>query len=227
MNILLVEDEMRVADFVVRGLKAEGWSVTHAPDGEIALTMLADDPFDVVLLDLMLPGISGQDVCRKMRARENHTPVLMLSALDAVNERIGGLLMGADDYLTKPFDFDELVARVTALHRRTHDYETGKQPTCMTCGDITFDREALTVAVGGRPVELTAKERDILNLLMSNPNKVFARERILSRVWSVNEDPMTNVVDVYIGRLRKKLGDDATMIQTVRGAGYRIAEGGG
>lgn len=226
MNILLVEDEMRVADFVVRGLKTEGWSVTHAPDGEIALDLLADDRFDVVLLDLMLPGISGQDVCRKMRARKNHTPVLMLTALDAVEERIGGLRIGADDYLAKPFDFDELIARITALHRRTHDYEGREEATILSCGDITFDREALTVAVAGQPVELTAKERDILNLLMSNPNKVFARERILSRVWSVNEDPMTNVVDVYIGRLRKKLGDDAGLIQTVRGSGYRISEGG-
>lgn len=226
MNLLLVEDETRVADFVMRGLKAEGWMVTHAGDGETALLLMAEDTFDVVLLDLMLPGISGQDVCRKMRARKNHTPVLMLTALDSVDERIGGLQVGADDYLPKPFDFDELVARVNALHRRKREYEDEASSKIMICGEITFDTEALTVAVSGDQVELTAKEREILNLLMSNPNKVFARERILSRVWSVNEDPMTNVVDVYIGRLRKKLGDRAAVIQTVRGSGYRISDAG-
>lgn len=225
MNILLVEDEARVADFILRGLKSEGWLVTHAPSGESALNLLADDTFDVVLLDLMLPGISGQDVCRKMRARKNHTPVLMLTALDAVEERISGLGLGADDYLAKPFDFDELVARITALHRRTHDYEDAEEATILRCGDIRFDCHAMTVAVADQPVELTAKERDILSLLLSNPNKVFGRERILSRVWSVNEDPLTNVVDVYIGRLRKKLGDSGRLIQTVRGSGYRISVG--
>ncbi len=118
MNILLVEDEARVADFIQRGLKGEGWAVTHVPDGEQALDMLTSRTFDVMILDLMLPGVSGQDVCRKMRAQRDQTPVLMLTALDGMDERIKGLELGADDYLTKPFDFDELMARVKALRRR-------------------------------------------------------------------------------------------------------------
>ena len=122
MNILLVEDEARVADFIQRGLRGEGWTVTHASDGEQALNMLSTEAFDVLVLDLMLPGISGQDVCRKMRARRNHTPVLMLTALSAADERVSGLDAGADDYLAKPFDFDELMARIKALHRRRNAY---------------------------------------------------------------------------------------------------------
>ena len=126
MNILVVEDEHRVADFIIRGLRAEGWTAEHADNGEVALEILARHEFDIVLLDLMLPGISGQDVCRKMRARGNHTPVLMLSALDAVEERVAGLNIGADDYLTKPFEFDELVARIGALRRRENEFKSSR-----------------------------------------------------------------------------------------------------
>ncbi len=222
MNILLVEDESRVADFIQRGLKGEGWTVTHVPDGEQALEMLASETFDVMILDLMLPGISGQDVCRKMRARSNHTPVLMLTALDAADERVKGLEIGADDYLAKPFDFDEFTARIKALHRRQHAYAVTLDDPIICFGDIRFDKRALTVDVDGGVLNLTSKEREILRLLISNPEKALSRERILSTVWSVNEDPMTNVVDVYIGRLRKKLGACGAEIQTVRGIGYRI-----
>lgn len=147
MNILLVEDEARVADFIRRGLSAEGWGVTHACDGETALDLLSDTPFDAIILDLMLPGISGQDVCRKLLARSNTTPLLMLSALDSTDERIAGLKLGADDYLPKPFDFDELVARLEALHRRTQRFTAAENADLLDCGGVTFDRRSLTVLV--------------------------------------------------------------------------------
>ncbi|MCF7992461.1 MAG: response regulator transcription factor [Thiohalocapsa sp.] len=222
MNILLVEDEARVADFIHRGLKSEGWLVSVAPDGETALVMVAEADFDVIVLDLMLPGISGQDVCRRLRAKGNCTPILMLTALADVDERVAGLRLGADDYLPKPFDFDELIARIEALARRAAGYHRNTAGEhLLRVGALSFDTRSLKAASAGKPVDLTPKEREILKLFLSNPGKIFSRERILSTVWSVYEDPQTNVVDVYIGRLRKKLGDGGEVIETVRGAGYR------
>ncbi len=222
MNILLIEDETRVADFLRRGLSGEGWMVQHAPDGETGIEMLSQDKFDVVLLDLMLPGISGQDVCRKLRARQIKTPILMLSALDATEERVEGLRIGADDYLPKPFDFDELVARIESLHRRANGYAQSAEETTLQFGDIIFDRLSYRVEVSGEQVELSAKERDILVLFLSNPGRVLTRERILNAVWGMNSDPLTNVVDVYIGRLRRKLRQCGDVITTLRNVGYRI-----
>lgn len=222
MNILLVEDEVRVADFIRRGLAAEGWGVTHVADGETALDLMSDAPFDAIILDLMLPGISGQDVCRKLRARANMTPVLMLSALDSTDERIAGLKLGADDYLPKPFDFDELVARLEALHRRSQRYAQMQDEELLECDGVTFDRRSLTVTIDGIPVDLSGKERDILLLLMSGKGRVFSRERILNAVWGVTADPLTNVVDVYVGRLRRKLRHHGTRIVTLRNVGYRF-----
>lgn len=222
MNVLLVEDEVHVADFIARGLKGEGWVVEHAPDGESALKMLEESQFDVVVLDLMLPGVSGQDVCRKLRARRNIVPVLMLTALDATDEQGAGLRLGADDYLSKPFDFDELVARIEALSRRATRFENGAVEPVLVHGPLRFDRRSLLVTVEDHPVELTSKERDILQLLMTNPARVLARERILNAVWAAQEEPLTNVVDVYVGRLRKKLGDHGNLIETIRGLGYRL-----
>ncbi len=222
MNILLIEDETRVADFLRRGLSGEGWNVQHAPDGETGIEMLSQDKFDVVLLDLMLPGISGQDVCRKLRARQIKTPILMLSALDATEERVEGLRIGADDYLPKPFDFDELVARIESLHRRANGYAQSAEETTLQFGDIIFDRLSYRVEVSGEQVELSAKERDILVLFLSNPGRVLTRERILNAVWGMNSDPLTNVVDVYIGRLRRKLRQCGDVITTLRNVGYRI-----
>ena len=227
VNVLLVEDETRVADFIQRGLKAEGWTVTVAPDGETGLAFLENDRFDVVVLDLMLPEISGQDVCRQIRARHDPVPVLMLTALDKVDDRINGLRIGADDYLAKPFDFDELLARLEALVRRATGFPSTEDHThVLAVGELTFDTQSLEVKCGDQPIELSAKERDILKLLMSNPSKVHSRERILNSLWNVNEDPLTNVVDVYVSRLRKKLGHCGGIISTVRGAGYRLADKG-
>ena len=225
MNILLVEDETRVADFILRGLKSMGWTVQHAPDGASAESALKEGGFDVVILDLMLPDISGQDICRKMRARKNMTPVLMLSALDATDERIDGLKMGADDYLTKPFDFDELTTRIEALHRRATISQAaaeGDATHVIRNGSICIDLQSLNVDVAGDRVEMTAKERDVLTYFLRNPDRVIPRERILNAVWGANEDPLTNVIDVYIARLRRKLGDEGSRIVTLRGSGYRF-----
>ena len=222
MNILVVEDEVRVADFIQRGLRAEGWFVSVAADGEAALSLAATEQFDVILLDLMLPGISGQEVCRRLRVRKVLTPILMLTALDAVDDRVAGLRVGADDYLTKPFDFGELVARVEALARRADGFRNARAaPDRLVLGALSLDDDTLEVRCGPRLVELTRKERDILKLFLSHPGKVLSRERILSSVWKTTADPLTNVVDVYIGRLRKKLGPCGEALQTVRGIGYR------
>ena len=223
MNILLIEDEQRVADFIRRGLKAEGWMVEHASEGEQGLDYMESRDFDVVVLDLMLPGISGTDVCKRMRARGIRTPVLMLTALDTTDERVAGLRAGADDYLPKPFDFDELMARIEALERRYRSYARGKSGRCeLAYQGVVFDKSALRLSIDGVEVDLSAKERDLIAFLLSNQNKVLSRERILNAIWSSQEDPMTNVVDVYIGRLRKKLGHYGDKIATVRGAGYRF-----
>ncbi|WP_299783637.1 response regulator transcription factor [uncultured Roseobacter sp.] len=222
MNILLIEDELRVADFIRRGLKAEGWVVEHAGDGETGLDIIRDRKFDVIILDLMLPGISGQQVCQKLRARLNKTPVMMLTALDSTDERVSGLRLGADDYLPKPFDFDELIARVSALHRRATGYASNGDEGKLQHQGLVYDSAAMVLTVDGVVVELSAKERELIAILMASKNKALSRERILNSVWGTHEDPMTNVVDVYIGRLRKKLGPYGQLIATVRGAGYRF-----
>ncbi len=223
MNVLIVEDEVRVADFIRRGLSAEGWTVDHASSGEDALEHAATGEYDVILLDLMLPGIQGQDVCRKLRARKSKTPILMLTALDSPEERIEGLKIGADDYLPKPFDFDELIARVEALHRRANNYASDLGDSVITCGTLSFDRRSLHVSVAGEEVQLSKKERDLLLLFLTNVGRVLSRERILNSVWGMSEDPLTNVVDVYVGRLRRKIGAEGQRIVTLRNVGYRMS----
>ncbi len=218
-NVLIVEDEDQIADFIARGLKGEGWTTTRAASGEQALDLLADNIFDVVLLDIMLPGMSGHDVCARMRLKKNYTPVLMLTALDETDDKVAGLKKGADDYLPKPFDFDELIARIAALVRREADYHAPKGP--QTEDDIRFDADALCLVVSGERVELSSKERDFMAMLIKNAGRVLSRERILNAVWGLNEDPMTNTVDVYVRRLREKLGPHSDRIATVRGIGYR------
>lgn len=222
MNILLIEDEARVADFIRRGLSAEGWNVEHAATGEDGLEFAEANSYDVVLLDLMLPGIQGQDVCRKLRARKSTVPILMLTALDESDEKVAGLRLGADDYLTKPFDFDELIARIEALHRRATGYSSDATSSALTHGAVTFDRESLQVTVEGAAIDLSKKERDLLLLFLTNVGRVLSRERILNSVWGLNADPLTNVVDVYIGRLRRKIGAEGKRIVTLRNVGYRM-----
>ena len=223
MNILLVEDEARVADFIRRGLSAEGWAVDHAANGEDALEYAASNSYDVILLDLMLRGIQGQDVCRKLRARKSKTPILMLTALDSPEEKVNGLKMGADDYLAKPFEFDELIARVEALHRRATGYISDASESVLASGSLTFDRSSLQVTLDGTEIELSKKERDLLLLFLTNTGRVLSRERILNSVWGLNADPLTNVVDVYVGRLRRKIGAEGERIVTLRNVGYRMS----
>ncbi len=223
MNILLIEDESRVADFIRRGLAAEGWSVDHAADGETGLDYALGHCYDIILLDLMLPRLQGQDVCRRLRARKTTVPILMLTALGATEERVEGLRIGADDYLPKPFDFDEFVARIEALHRRATGYRSCNGTATITSGCIVFDRIALSVSIDGTEIYLSKKERDLLLLFLTNAGRVLSRERIVNAVWGVSADPLTNVVDVYVGRLRRKLGAEGDRIATLRNVGYRMS----
>lgn len=221
MRILVVEDDDQIADFLKRALSAEGHTVTRLDSGEGAVTVVQSGDFEVILLDLMLPGISGLDVCQELRFRKINIPIIMLTAMDSIEDTVRGLRMGADDYMTKPFDLDELMARIETVCRRQQSMIV--QDPVLSLADVRMDTDSKGVTVDGREVSLTAKELNILELLMSNPGRLFSRERILNNIWGVNVDPLTNVVDVYIGRLRKKLGkDDSPFIETVRGMGYRI-----
>lgn len=227
MNVLVVEDEARVADFVSRGLRAEGISAVSASSAELAGEILEDEKFDAILLDIMLPGMDGIEFCKTLRDAGNYTPILILSALDETDRRVKGLRTGADDYLVKPFDFDELVARLEALHRRSGRSEIYREASAnkLVGGHIKIDRDSMHVFAHGEEVEVTEKEREILILLLSNPNRVLSRERILNSVWGAHADPLTNVVDVYIGRLRKKLDMKREQLVTVRGIGFRFFGG--
>jgi DNA-binding response OmpR family regulator len=223
MNLMVVEDDARVADFLTRGLRAEGYRVQALKTGEEALVMARQEAPALILLDVMLPGISGMEVCQQLRAARIASPVLMLTAMGTVQDRVAGLRCGADDYLTKPFAFEELLARIEALLRRPPVMV--ERSSVLSVGPISFDRERMIVTRDGEPVAMTAREMALLELLMSSPGRLFSRERILANVWGVDEDPLTNVVDVYIRRLRAKIdGDGPSMISTVRGLGYRFEE---
>jgi two-component system OmpR family response regulator len=174
------------------------------------------------VLDLMLPDMHGYDVCQRLRSGGDHTPILMLTAMDTLEDKIKGLRIGADDYLAKPFDFDELLVRLEALVRRSHNFAPSSN--ILQVADLVLDRDLLEVRRGGTVVKLTAKELAILELLMGAPGRVFSRTRILNQVWGYNEDPLTNVVDVYIARLRRKIDTPglSPLFETIRGHGYRL-----
>jgi two-component system OmpR family response regulator len=222
MRILIVEDEVRIADFLQRGLRAEGHFSVVANDGEAGFALALEGDFDLVLLDMMLPGMHGRDICQQLRMNKINTPLIILSAMDSLDDVIAGLRMGADDYMTKPFSFEELLARIETVMRRSSEIANEEQS--LAAGPLAFDRQSLRFSVDGQEVKMTAKELAIIELLMSNPGTLFSRERILSNVWGLNMDPLTNVVDVYIGKLRKKIDIDPenSMIETVRGLGYRL-----
>ena len=221
MRVLLIEDDDRIADFLIRALHAEGHTLTRLATGDDAISVVMEGDFELILLDLMLPGISGLEICQQLRFRGAIIPIIMLTAMDSVEDVVHGLKMGADDYISKPFDLDELFARIDAVCRRHLNEAT--QNSVLTIADVAMNRQSKAVSVGKRIIALTAKELSILELLMANPEKLFSRERILNNIWGANVDPLTNVVDVYIGRLRKKLGKDGLpFIETVRGMGYRI-----
>lgn len=225
MNILIIEDDARVADFLVRGLRAEGYRVQLARTGPEGLQLARTGEPALLLLDLMLPGINGLELCQILRAERNQVPVLMLTSLSDISDRVAGLRLGADDYLTKPFAFEELLARIEALMRRGREQRT--RVTTLQVGDLELDRERMQASRAGRPIALTAKELAFLELLMSAPGRVYSRERILANVWGANEDPLTNIVDVYVRRLRSKIDDGHALplIKTVRGLGYRLDSG--
>lgn len=231
MNILLVEDDPRIADFLLRGLRAEGHQVQRAANGHdgLALAQAAArqaqpaDPPTVLVLDLMLPGMNGLEICQTLRAAGVAMPILMLTAMSALEDRVTGLRMGADDYLCKPFEFEELLARLEALARRARPLQPVRSAR-LQVDDLVLDRESMRATRADQPLTLTARELALLELLMSAPGRLFSRERILASVWGHSEDPLTNVVDVYIRRLRSKIdeGHACALIHTVRGLGYRL-----
>ena len=222
-KILLVEDDERIVDFLKRGLKAEGFVVDVAVNGEEALQLCDDHEYPLVILDVMLPIVDGIEVCRTLRRENKQSLVLMLTAKDSVQDKIEGLHGGADDYLTKPFAFDELLARIAALLRRRPYQDTG---AALSVGDLVLDAATRSARRGGRSIELTAKEFALLQFMMENAGRVLSRNRILSNVWEHNSETYTNIVDVYVRYLRRKVDHDGEkpLIRTVRGAGYMISQ---
>lgn len=220
MHILIVEDEPRLATLLRRGLMEEGYAVTVAHDGVDGLWHAQETAFDAVVLDIMLPKLSGLEVCRRMRTAEIWSPVLLLTARTDVEDRVGGLDAGADDYLTKPFAFDELAARLRALLRRV----ATRRPTELTVGDLRLDPAGREVRVGGRTIELTAREFAILELFTRRVGEVLRRDQILDHVWDFASAPASNVVDQHVASVRRKLveADSTAAITTVRGVGYRL-----
>lgn len=219
MRVLVVEDERPLADAIARGLRREGLAVDVSYDGPEAHEKAMVTRYDVVVLDRDLPGMSGDDICRDLAAAGALTRVLMLTASGSVADRVAGLGLGADDYLGKPFAFDELVARVRALGRRA----TPPAPPVLSAGDVVLDPARRTVTRAGRPVELTRKEFGLLEVLLGAAGAVVSSEELLERVWDENADPFTTTVRVTMMTLRKKLGDPP-LIETVVGAGYRVVE---
>lgn len=226
MNILVVEDDDGIAEFVIKGLRAEGFNIERAPTGEDGYSLAKERDFDAIILDVMLPGMSGREVCRQLREDGSRVPILMVTALDSTQDVVRGLRFGADEYITKPFAFEELIARLEAVMRRTRGEAKGVHASILKVGDLVFDREALTLERGGQEIELTSTEYALLELLMSQVGKVVSRTRVLQNVWGMDKDPLTNVVEVYIGRLRSKLtpNGEVDLIKTIRGRGYRMIE---
>lgn len=216
-RILIAEDEERIVSFLEKGLRSSGYVTTAVFTGPDALVYARDDDFDLLILDLGLPGMDGQEVLRQLRARGEKLPVVILTARDGVTDTVDGLEGGADDYVTKPFRFEELLARVRV---RLRDDVASPETTVISHGTLALDLRTRRAARGGRTVELTAREFALLETLLRHPDQVLSREQLLSHVWGYDFDPGSNVVDVYIRYLRRKLGAD--VIETVRGMGYRL-----
>ncbi|GAB4406589.1 MAG: response regulator transcription factor [Anaerolineales bacterium] len=221
-RILVVEDDAKIADLLRRGLVFEGYAVDVAADGETALAMARDREPDLVILDLMLPGISGLEVCRRLRAAGD-VPILILTAKGAVADRVQGLDSGADDYLVKPFAFEELLARIRALLRR---HQRAEQEEVLRFADLTMNTSTRRVTRGDRVIDLTAKEFDLLELFLLHPRQVLTRDTIYDRIWGYDFGGESNILEVYIRYLRAKLeaGGEPRLIHTVRGVGYALRE---
>ncbi len=221
MQILVIEDERETSEFIAKGLKQGGHRVTLSTEGRDGLFLATSGEFDVIVLDRMLPGLDGLSLVKALRAAENTTPVIMLTAMGGIADRVDGLEAGADDYLVKPFAFSELAARLNALGRRPAVRIENQH---LTVGDITLDFHMRTVKRGGRRVALQPREFALLAELMRNPRRILTRTMLLERVWDFDFDPKTNIVETHLSRLRSKLnaGFDEDAIETIRGAGYMI-----
>lgn len=222
MRILIVEDDKKVAGFLRRGLKEERYAIDVCYDGEEALFQSQVNQYDLIILDVMLPKKNGFAVCKQIREEGNLTPILMLTARDQLEDKIKGLQEGADDYLTKPFAFEELLARIKALLRRTQDYKT----KTMKVGELELDPVSRKVTREDKPVSLTGKEYALLEYLMRNKGRIITQTMIIDHVWDMNFDGLSNVVNVYINHLREKIdkGFPQKYIHTIRGVGYKIDE---
>jgi DNA-binding response OmpR family regulator len=222
VRILVVEDDPEISRFILRGLREEHYRVDLAEDGHAAAAMVSAESFDVIVLDIQLPGVDGVTLCRQWRQDHVDTPVLILTAKDAVTDRVQGLNAGADDYLVKPFAFDELLARIRALTRRGR---TSQFDTSLTYGPIVMDTATHLVRVGETPIELSATEYRLLDHLLRHAETIVSRDQLADRVWGGDYDPFSNVADVYIGYLRRKLraaGVRTPLIHTIRGLGYML-----
>lgn len=224
MNILLIEDDKRISDFVIKGLEENGFSVTLAVTGEIAREMISESEWDIILMDIMLPGIDGIQLTKLIRFKKNHTPILVLSALDDADDKVSALDSGADDYLVKPFHFKELISRINALTRRTKfNYKEKEQ--VYVCHNLTVNLDEHSVFQNEQPIDLSPREYKLLLFLLENKNKVVSRTQILNAVWGIHYDNNTNVVDVYISYLRNKIDENQhKFIHTIKGTGYMLKE---
>lgn len=222
MRILVVEDERKVASFIKHGLEEERYIVETAADGISGLEMAMNNAFDAILLDVMLPGKDGFLILRELREAGVATPIIMLTARGATEDRVQGLDMGADDYLPKPFSFEELAARLRSILRRS----SPEKSTKLRCGDLVLDTVSHLAYRGGKEIELTTKEYALLEYLIRNKNRILSRSTITQHVWKHNFDPESNIIDVYIKRLRSKIDreDSKPLIQSIRGVGYRMRE---
>ncbi len=223
MRLLVVEDDVKIASFIVKGLRQEGYAVDHAADGPKGLEMALGQSYDAAVIDLMLPGLDGLSLIEGLRRAERTTPVIILSARRSVDERVQGLQAGGDDYLTKPFAFSELSARMRALLRRSRGYA---EPAQMSYADLEMDLLRREVSRGGKPIELQPLEFSLLAYLMRHAGQVVTRTMIIEQVWNYHFDPQTNVVDARICRLREKIDKQFSrkLIQTIRGVGYALRE---
>jgi len=223
MRILLVEDDLKIASFIIKGLKSVGYAVDHAQDGEKGLSMALSEPYDTAIIDIMLPKLDGLSIVEEMRKAKIRTPVIILSAKGSVDDRVRGLQRGSDDYLTKPFAFSELLARVQALIRRASGLS---EPTRLTVGDLTLDLLSREVTRGGKRIDLQPIEFSLLEYLMRCAGRVVSKTMIMEHVWNYNFDPQTNVVEARICRLRDKIDRDfeKKLIHTIRGVGYVLKE---
>lgn len=220
VKILLVEDEAKIASFVKKGLSESGFVVDHSADGDEGFDLATTCEYDAIVLDIMLPGRDGLSILKQLRERKNPVPVILLTARSALDERLEGLNKGADDYLTKPFYIEELIARLHALIRRA----AGQEQSILSMGDVSVNLIGHEVRVAGDPVELTAREFALLTYLMRSPGRVLTRTQICEHVWDYHFDPGTNLVDVYVQRVRKKIAVEGreSLIETVRGVGYKF-----